>query len=83
MKASVLFLVFFAIVLVLAIALKSPSISVSVGNATLQNEANLTTESFYLYVILVGFAVIICFVLWYFNRLLDREEKTRKRVSNK
>jgi len=83
LKASVLFLVFFAIVLVLAITLKSPSVSVNIGKATLQNEASLSIESFYLYAILIGFAVIVCLVFWYFNRLFDREEKTRKRVSNK
>lgn len=80
MKARVLFLAFFAVLLILAIALKSPSVSVSAGQAALQNEASLITNSFYLYIILAGFAVITCFVFWYFNRLFDREEKGRKAI---
>ena len=76
MKASVLFLLALLALFVIAIAVRSSDTTASsTGVVVAGKEAYLTTESFLLYTILLIFAAIVCLVLWYFNRLFDREEK--------
>ena len=79
MKASVLFLIVFFTAVFVVFLIKTPSVSISTGSVAAAKEASLTVESFYIYVILVGFAVIICALFWHFNRFFDREESLQKR----
>jgi len=76
LKASVLFLAGFLLAAVF--------ISLATGSAVMQGkEAYLTVEALYFYVILVALAVIVCAIIWYFNRLFDREESSQKQRGKK
>ena len=80
MKNAFWFLIALFIIAVAIFALKSPTISISTGNVALKSEANLTTESLYFYTLLLGTCVLVCFVIWYFNHLFERQEKARVKV---
>jgi len=84
LKASVLFLAGFLLAAVFILAFKAQSFSLATGSAVMQGkEAYLTVEALYFYVILVALAVIVCAIIWYFNRLFDREESSQKQRGKK
>ncbi|MFH0714763.1 MAG: hypothetical protein V1847_03140 [Candidatus Diapherotrites archaeon] len=77
MNKTTMFLIAFALFAFLVLAFKAPSLQIT-GQAVSPNEAHLSTESLYLYALLLGVAVIICAVIWYFNKLWDRPKALRK-----